>query len=209
MRIFLLLALLLSACAVSGPADLPVAASSNTNAPESEALTSASAVQYPANYRDTFAQYITVDRRDAVVRHIYVSPQALESLRQSRRIPPGTIIVIEAFDAQRDENGDPLTDDQGHFLPGEALEMVHVAQKRTDWQATDFPSAVRAGQWNFGSFEYGSGAPFDEDLNACFNCHQAAPETDFLYTGNLLAQYAFGGEALYMYCDLTRRTPCT
>jgi hypothetical protein len=213
MRILLLLALLwlMSACASSGPVEsLDLGATlSDTIAIDPEAFAPGSAVQYPANYRDEFEQYITVDRKDAVVRHIFVSPQALESLRQTRRIPDGTIIVIEAYSAQVDENGDPLRDDQGHFLPGEVLDMVHVAQKRADWQAADFPSAARAGQWNFGSFEFGSGAPFDEDLNACFNCHQATPNSDFLYTGQLLAQYAFGGDPLYMYCELSRRTPCT
>jgi hypothetical protein len=168
----------------------------------------ASGVQYPASFREDFVQYLTVDRKDAVVRHIYVNPEALDSIRGSRRVPDNTIIVIEAFDAQRDKNGDPIRDELGHFVAGEPLEMIHVAQKRGNWQASDFPSEARAGQWNFGSFEYTTGAAFDEDLTACFNCHSSAPATDFLYSGNFLAQFSLGSDVLYTYCDQRRRVIC-
>jgi hypothetical protein len=204
MRFLLLLALsaLLSACAGAAPGPSP------TLTPDATAFAPSSAVRYPANYRTDFYQYVTVDRKDAVVRHIYVSPAAVDALRAGYPLPDDTIVVVEAFKAQVDASGQPLKDDQGHFVPGEPLDMLHVSQKRSTWQASDFPSAARAGKWNFGSFQYGSGVPFNEDLNACFNCHQATPGTDFLYSGRLLAQYAFNGQMLYSYCNLRRRIPC-
>ena len=204
MRMLLLLVLsaLLSACAGLDPGPI------STLAPQATAFVPTSAVMYPANYRTDFYQYVTVDRKDALVRHIYVSRAAVDALRAGRPLPDDTIVVVEAFHAQVDEAGQPLKDAQGHFVPGEPLVMVHVSQKRSTWQASDFPSSARAGAWNFGSFEYGSGAPFNEDLNACFNCHQATPGTDFLYSGRLLAQYAFNGQMLYSYCNLRRRIPC-
>ncbi len=203
-RMILCFALLLAAaCAPAASTRTPP-----TPVPTDAPSGPVSAVPYPANYRDTFLQYVTVDRKDAVVRYIYVSPNAIASLQASRRIPDHTIIVVEAYDAQRDANGDPITDADGHFIAGDPLPMLHVAEKRSDWQAGDFPSAARSGQWNFASFQIDGSARFDEDLNACFNCHMATQGTDFIYTANLLAQYARSGQTLYSYCNQRRRITC-
>lgn len=165
-------------------------------------------VIYPANYRADFLHYVTVDRPDATVRDIYINPEAVEYLRRGNRLPDDTIIVVEAYHAEVDANGDPLLDELGRYIKAAPMAMVHVAQKRSHWAEADFPGAARAGAWNFGSFTFGAGTPFDEDLTACFNCHQAAPQTDFVYSGRQLTRFVMTDTTQYFFCELRRRTPC-
>jgi len=169
---------------------------------------SASAVPYPADYRASFVRYLTVDRPDATVRDLYINPEAVDALRRGQPLPENTVIVIEAFTAAVDASGDPVSDPDRRYVRAAPFEMLHVAHRRSDWAEDDFPSVVRTGRWNFGSFDVATGAPFNEDLAACFNCHQAMPQTDFLYTADHLLRYVRSGEPQYTFCNLRRRLPC-
>lgn len=167
-----------------------------------------SAVPYPAGYRETFVHFLTVDRLDATIRDLYINAEALDALRQGSPLPENTIFVIEAYHAELDESGDPLTSPDGRFVKAAPFEMLHVAHRRSDWSDADFPSVVRTGRWNFGSFDLQSGARFDEDLAACFNCHQAMANTDFLYSTDHLLRYLRTQQPQYLYCNLRQRVPC-
>jgi hypothetical protein len=167
-----------------------------------------SAVPYPVDYRTNFIRFLTIDRIDATVRDLYINPEALDELRQGRPLPENTIFVIEAYHAEMDENGSPVTDTDGRYIKAAPFDMIHVAERRSNWTDADFPSVVRAGRWNFGSFDVNSGSRFDEDLAACFNCHQAMANTDFLYSTEHLLTYLRTGEPQYMYCNLRQRVPC-
>jgi hypothetical protein len=187
--ITLIVALLLAACTKPAPAG----------------------VLLPESYRTHYVQYARIDRVDATIRELYIHPDALEQVRSSRALVDGTVIVIEGYYAERDANGDPVLDDAGRFVKGAPIEKVHVIEKRPNWTAAEFPSDVRttgAGDWNFGSYQFDSPNRFDEDLNACFNCHNAAPETDFVYTYPLLVAFAHSGEVQYFYCDISGRVAC-
>ena len=72
----------------------------------------------------------------------------------------------------------------------------------------DIPELLRNGDWNFGSFAFATGAPFDENLVACFNCHQSMMPTDFLYSSRQLVNYASADATQYLFCNLRRRVPC-
>ncbi|MBZ0290040.1 MAG: cytochrome P460 family protein [Anaerolineae bacterium] len=186
--VLMILALLLAACAQSAPVG----------------------VLLPDNYRTEFIHFARVDRKDGIARDLYVSPDALENVRAGGSLPIGIRIVIEAYQAQTDANGAYRRAANGWLLKGEPLDMVHVAEKRAGWTEADFMGEARAdnGRWNFGSYQFDSTQRFDEDLNACFNCHNAAPQTDFIYTHSLLAAYARTGQVQYLYCDLTDRIAC-
>jgi hypothetical protein len=171
----------------------------------------ASGVSLPANYRSTFVHYATVDRIDNVIRDLYINPETADNFKHGGlgyALPDRTIIVIEAYAAKLDADKKPLHDADGHLIKDAPLPMVHVAEKRSDWQASDFVSVARAGQWNFGSFDFNTGAHYVEDLTACFNCHNATPETDFVYSYRLLALYAVRGGVQYSYCKEPDRIAC-
>ncbi len=167
-----------------------------------------SAVPYPADYQTAFIRYATIERPDATVRDLYINPEALEELRRGRPLPENTIIVIDGYDAEVDADGKPLIGPDGRYVKAAPFEMLHVAQRRSNWAEADFPSVVRTGRWNFGSFDTASGGRFDEDLAACFNCHQAMPQSDFLYAAEHLIAYVRSGDVQYEFCNLRRRVPC-
>lgn len=181
---------------------------SPTSIPVDPGIFPDSNVPYPANYRASFVRFLTVDRLDATVRDLYINPEALAELRQGRPLPENTIFVIEGYRAEVDENGDPVTDPDGRFIKAAPFAMLHVAQRRSNWTDADFPSVIRAGRWNFGSFDANTGARFDEDLAACFNCHQAMANTDFLYTTDHLLRFVRTDQPQYLYCNLRQRVPC-
>lgn len=165
-------------------------------------------VVFPADYPDGYIHYATVDRPDGVIRDLLVDAAALDAFRGGRGLPVDTHIVLRAFTAERDADGALRYDAAGRLVRGEPHPMLHIAEKRSNWTAADFPTDVRAGQWNYGSFSAETGATFDEDLAACLNCHQARPATDFVFSLDLLRRYARSGEVQYLYCDLRSRVAC-
>ncbi|MBZ0274975.1 MAG: cytochrome P460 family protein [Anaerolineae bacterium] len=167
-----------------------------------------SAVRLPENYRQTFVHYATVDRRDNVTRDLYINPEALANAHLNSTLPNGTIIVIEGYSAQIGADGQPLRDADGHFIQGDPLPMVHVIEKRGNWSAGDFVGENRTGNWNFGSFRYDGTGYFDEIMSRCFDCHNSAGHTDFLYSFAALQQFMTSGTVQYAYCDLSGRPPC-
>lgn len=166
-------------------------------------------ITLPSDFRRHFVKYAVVERRDGTIRDLYIDPASAAKLKTQGQIPNGAILIVDAFYAQRDENGDLLYDENGYFIKGEPFEMIHVAEKRAEWAADDFLSKQRTGNWNFASFESQSGDYFDEDLDLCFHCHRPANSTDFLYSGRLLSRFATTDHTQYFYCELSGRSPCS
>lgn len=168
-----------------------------------------SSVKLPQGYQTNFVHYATVQRSDGTTRNIFINPEAVEALKTGDRdLPDYTIIVIEGFYALKDAAGAYLLDNNGRYETGAAFEMLHVLEKRYDWTAADFVSENRSGQWNFGSFDTANGNFFDENMSACFHCHNATDRTDFLYSTTLLRHYLQTGQTQFFVCDLPDRIAC-
>lgn len=206
MRLYIcLLLVLLTACATTTQPTQPTPASPSRA--ETDDQFPDSAVPYPANFPDDFSHYLTVDRPDGTVRDIYINADAVAELRQGRPLPQNTVIVVDGFHAAIDAEGQPVLED-GRYVKAAPLAMLHVAHRRANWADSDFPSIARNGQWNFGSFDVETGERFDEDLVACFNCHQTMADTDFLYSTDDLLRYIRTDDTQYEFCNLRRRVPC-
>lgn len=202
MRVFvlLLIALLASACATA-PTVTPAPPTFPT-----------SGVELPANYRDQYDHYATVERTDGTIRDLYVNPGAIGLIMKGQNdfgLPEYTVIVIEAYNAQLDTHGKPLEDATGRYIKATPLAMIHVAEKRPNWQEADFPSIARAGDWNFGSYDFQTHQPYSEGLTPCFNCHNAQAGGDFIYSVSALFSYAYSREVQYQRCDLPGRIACS
>jgi hypothetical protein len=166
-------------------------------------------MMYPANYRENLVHYLTVDRGDAVTRNIYISPEAVEAALRGEMIPYGTITVIEAFDAGRDVLGRVQVDATGRLIPGELrVDEIHVGERRSTWLIEDTHANTYFDGWNFRAFDFNTGSPVDRDLNECFNCHDRAFRTEFMFTRNELYQFARTGQVQYFYCPFQGRVPC-
>ncbi|GEM_PF-484808 len=166
-------------------------------------------IPYPVDYRTTLAHYLTVDRVDAVTRNVYISREAIEAVQRGDPIPYGTVVVIEAFDAALDSNGQPALDAQGRLIPGALrVDEIHVGERRSTWRIEDLSATSHLGGWNFRAFEFDTGTPIDKDLSDCFSCHEGASRREFLFSRPLLATYARTGEIQHVSCPLPNRDPC-
>src|SRR5450432_2674048 len=120
--IFSLLALLLMGLVVySGMRREPALPPTPTYPPGREPMA------LPQNYRETLDLYAVVDRSDAVTRKIYITPAAVDAVRVGEALPERTQIVIEAYDAALDANGNLLRDANGYLVPGDFEQEVHMA----------------------------------------------------------------------------------
>jgi len=168
-----------------------------------------SSVKLPQDYQTGFVHYATVQRSDGTSRNIYINPEAIEAIKAGNRLLPAhTVIVIEGFYARKNSDDAYLLDDNGRYENGDAFEMVHVLEKRTDWSEKDFVSENRIGDWNFGSFNTANGTFFDENMSACFHCHNATEHSDFLYSAPLLRDFIQSGQTQFLLCDLPDRIAC-
>jgi Cytochrome P460 len=164
-------------------------------------------VTFPPNYPQDFVQYARVDRTDGKIRDLFINRAAFEAFQSGYPLPNDTIILIDGYDASRDADGKLILDEQGRYIKDKSFENFHVAHKRSDWTDADFLSSIRVGQWNFGSFNP-DGTAFDEDLNACFNCHQVQVNTDFIYSYRQLARFSSSDQIQYFLCNLSERIAC-
>jgi len=166
-------------------------------------------MKLPQNYRENFILYAIVDRPDAVTRKIYITPPAIDAIRNGEDLPERTQIVIEAYDDARAKDGSILRDAQGHFVPASVQSEVHVAELRSEWQIEDLASSSRLGNWNFDAFDSTTGVPNHMLRFDCFSCHNNAYSTNFLFTQAQLFAYAQTGETQYFFCNENSREPCT
>jgi hypothetical protein len=168
-----------------------------------------SGVKFPTDYQTQFIQYATVQRSDGTIRNLYINPEAIDFLKQGYAfLPNHTVIVIDGHYALKTADGEYQFDSAGNYLNGAPFEMLHVAEKRDDWASGDFVSENRIGNWNFGSFAPATGGYFDENMSACFHCHNATSQTDFIYSTRLLAHYLQTDRVQYLVCNLPDRIEC-
>lgn len=164
---------------------------------------------YPAGYRNTLVHYLTVDRGDGITRNVFINPAAVIAAGNGERIPDGTQVVIEAFDAQQDANGRVLLSDLRRLLPGDLrADEIHVAERRSTWRIEDTHANTSFDGWNFAAFNADTGERSSARLNDCFSCHDQAFRSEFLFTRDQVDAYAHTGEVQYFYCSQPARVPC-
>lgn len=195
----------------SSPLEMPTQtpAISITARPTQDIILGREPMRYPANYRENLVHYLTVDRADGITRNIYISAAAVQAVLNGEMIPYGTITVIEPFDAARDSQGNISRDTRGRLVADQLrADEIHVGERRSTWLIEDTHANTNFEGWNFRAFAFDTGEPIDRDLNECFNCHDSAFNTEFVFTRDELLTYAQTGEIQYFYCGLTGRNPC-
>ncbi|MGF1524017.1 MAG: cytochrome P460 family protein [Leptolyngbyaceae cyanobacterium] len=125
-------------------------------------------VEFPANYREQFVPYVTVDCRNSrIVRKMYVNPTALEALQTSDTVPSGTVLVMETHSAEEGRDG--------HLTPTR-FNNVFVREKRAGWRVNE-----DSGEWR--SAWYGpEGSLVSNRQSSCIGCHTMVRDRDYLFT---------------------------
>jgi hypothetical protein len=138
-------------------------------------------VTIPADYKTKFVRYTTIDRTDnKQSRDLYINPEALAAIKAGRPAPSGTVIVLEAYRARLDANGDPVKDANGRFIK-DTLAAVNLMEKRTGW-GVNYPANLRNGEWEYGAFQPSGQRADARDMTPCLTCHLPKQAEDFLFT---------------------------
>ncbi len=177
------------------PAEAPQALTNNTSAAATPERSRS--MSLPANYRETFAHYLTVERIDGTTRHLYINPHALQTMQTGQPLPEGTQLIIEAYDTT-----DTPTDDT--LFP-----FIHMSEKRDNWPREEIAASVTLNGWNFDTFEADTSQHSDENRSNCFTCHDtSAFDTDFVFSRPFIDRYQRTGETERIYCNRADRLPC-
>lgn len=148
------------------------------------AVTSTSAderVSFPEDYRETFAEYLSLDRiqnPDQFIR-LYANDIAMQGRDESGELPDGAVVVGEVFSVETDEDGNVKTSLVGRRIEDQLL-LIAVIEKRSEFGETS-TSPIKTGDWDFAAFKpNGDTAP--KNLDECRACHAPLANSDFLFS---------------------------
>jgi cytochrome P460 len=136
-------------------------------------------VKLPENYQVNFVAYLDVDRYDRKrVRRMYVNPEALEAAVAGQPAPDGTILIMEDHDAVLGADEALRFDDNGRFIPKDAVSNIFVMEKNSAWSTAN-------GNWDYawyGPDGKPSTSEFAQSMDGCFACHANRSGRDFTFT---------------------------
>lgn len=138
-------------------------------------------IAFPENYRDTYTNYLSLDRTqnpDQVIR-LFANDIAMQGPGEDGKMPYGSILVAEVFKARLDAEGSVITSSLGQRI-SDKLALIAVMQREEGW-GEQYPEGLRNGNWEMAAFKP-DGAVADRDLNACLACHAPLTETNFLFS---------------------------
>ena len=148
-------------------------------------------VSFPEGYQENFIHYVTVNRDDErkQVVKAFANDVALASAKDGVPLASGSVIAMEVYKAELDENEEPVTGDDGFFVTGELAAVVLMESR--DGFGEDYSDELRNGNWEYALFK-GDGSRIDKETTACFECHKPLTDTDYLFTFEQLKE-ASGG----------------
>jgi len=139
-------------------------------------------VAFPENFAQG-VMYYSFDRPDVKqYRETFVTPAAIDALKNGQPVPSGTVITTVLYKAKLDADGNPVKDANGRFIKSDLVGYA-VMEKRTGWGA-EYPEEKRNGEWEYQVFTADRKVNEKANLNACFECHKPHASMDFLFTAD-------------------------
>jgi len=138
-------------------------------------------IPLPDNYRETFTNYLSLDRLqdpDQIIR-LFANDIAMQGPGDDGKLPYGSILVGEIYKARLDSEGEVITSSLGRRII-DRLTLIAVMQREEGW-GTVFPEAIRNGNWEYAAYNP-DGSKADKDLQACAACHVPLVKTNFLFS---------------------------
>lgn len=138
-------------------------------------------VALPTDYRESFEEYIALDRiqnPDQFIR-LFANEVAMQGRNENGELAEGSIIVAEVYSVLKNEDGSVKTTLLNRRVK-DKLKLLAVMEKRKAF--SDNPvSTIKTGDWDFGAYKpNGEVAP--KNLDQCRACHMPLTETDFLFS---------------------------
>jgi hypothetical protein len=151
------------------------------------AIAGAEKVAFPAYQRHVL--YDVLDQpENKEVRELYVSPEALKSLRAGQPLPSGTVLSAPTFKALLNDKGELVKDANGRLVRGR-LDRIVVMEKRAGWGA-EYPPELRNGEWEYARFGADGTQSPNVKYDACFQCHRPKSNQDFVFSYQQLVKAA-------------------
>jgi len=133
-------------------------------------------VAFPAGYRDSFVNYLDVDRMDRKrVRKMYVNRAAHDAVKAGEALPDGTILIMEDHNTKKNADDTLMTDADGRLIAEDAVTNLFVMEKRAGWETDN-------GHWEYAWFLPDGSRKADAKFEGCFSCHANRSERDYNFT---------------------------
>jgi hypothetical protein len=141
-------------------------------------------IEFPLSNRDRLLLYNAIerpDRKPAIVRFMYVNPEAARAAKGGEPAPYGTVLVMEDRKVKLDEQGRPVRGPDGRFVPTDEVLTVFVQQKGKDWGEA-YSADKRNGDWDYAWFNPDGTRRANAKFDGCFACHMSRAGRDFNFT---------------------------
>lgn len=143
-------------------------------------------LELPADYRQTFDNYLTSDRlgQDDQVMSMFANSIAREGARADGKLPDGSVLVGEIYTVKTDADGTAIESQLGRRIP-ETLKAIVMMERRAGWD-DQYPDELKVGDWEFEVFSP-TGENLGKDTTACRECHHPLVDTEFTWTYDHIA----------------------
>ncbi len=138
-------------------------------------------VSLPENYRETFVEYLSLDRtqnHDQFIR-LFADPVAIQGTDDSGELPAGSVLVGEVYSVLKDENGEIVNTALGRRISNKMV-LIAVMEKNDGWADTS-SSPIDVGDWDFAAYKP-DGTSAGKNLDACRACHSPLKASDYLFS---------------------------
>jgi len=147
---------------------------------------SGSKMSFPADYRERFTHYLTMNfPATRQVRHFYASPQLLADLAAGRSPADGSAVIVEVHAAKLDGERKPILGADSFFEADRLLFYTAMAVG-TGW-GSDIPAMIRNGDWHYAVFGTDRMVRAGFSQGECLACHKPLDSTHYLFTHKSLA----------------------
>jgi hypothetical protein len=138
-------------------------------------------LDYPTGYREGFTEYFRGDRifeHDQVIR-IYANDVALGGAKLNGKLPNGSVLVAELYEAVEDEDGEVVESAIGRRISG-PMKAIAVMERQAGWD-DQYPEELKVGDWEFDLFST-AGENLNKDMTACRACHNPLSDSEFVFS---------------------------
>jgi len=173
-----------SSAGISAPTGVSDAASAVPVAPDVDR------VGFPEGYQETFSIFYEFDRIENKSARVIYANEAAASAQAGQPYPYGSILVMEVYRTEQDDEGNVLLDENGRFLRGDLFGLF-LMRKEPGFGVKY--GDLRNGEWEYVAYRPdGSVLVPPEGTQGCAACHlEAGQVKDWVFR----AERHFEGEA--------------